>query len=326
MAEQILYNAGMFASNFEKAGRVYAKLSPVEKQMRDRNLYFLESYHYVGSGKYAQKMRKEGVKVFLDSGAFTAWSQKTTIDLGKYCDFCIKNKDIIRFPSVLDVIDFDNKDRATKGTYWNQNEMEQRFRAAGVSFDETGAGPLPAVHYGEPDEVVQYYASKYKYIAFGGLVPVVTPQMIHWLDRMFWRYIVDQDTGRPKVRVHGFGITSLPVMKRYPWYSVDSSTWLQWSANGMILLPQHEAQLNISNKSSARKVQGQHIDNLRPIQRDSLEKELLSIGSEPDRLRDLYYSRWAYNSWAFPYYINQHGFARRFFPEQLPIPNYAEAI
>lgn len=252
--------------------------------MRDSCENFLESYHYVHSQRYVDKMRRDGIKVFLDSGAFSAFSQGISVDLGAYCDYIHRNADIIEFPSVLDAIGDPD------GTWRNQEAMEAR-----------GTHPLPCFHYGEPDAVLEYYISKYDYITIGGMVPISTPQLKIWLDRIWDQYLTNDD-GTPKVKVHGFGLTSLPLMFRYPWYSVDSSTWVQWAANGMILIPGRAGQVDVSNKSSRRKQRGQHLDSVAPMQTDAIESEIRTFNGDPDRLRDLYYSRWAWNAWAFPYY------------------------
>lgn len=309
----VLFNAGVIAS-FDRTGGVYRKCSDDERAMRNANGFYLESYHYVHKEAYVRKIKAEGAKIFLDSGAFSAYTQGAKIDIGKYCDYCHKHQDFILFPSVLDVIDFKDKNASVKGTYWNQMEMERRFKLAGTKFDATGYGPLPVAHYGEPDEVVQFYADNYPYMALGGLVPISTPQMILWLDHIFERILCNPD-GTPRVRVHGFGITSLPVMQRYPWFSVDSSTWVQWASNGLVLHPTRGVQVNISAKSSSRKVKGQHIDNLVGMQRDVLEKEFTCLGVEPDRMREHYYTRWAWNTFAFPYYLSLKGFAPKFLRE-----------
>ena len=279
-----LFNAGIYTSNFDKLGTVYQRLTPEERVMRDSCANFLESYHYVDSQRYVDKMRRDGIKVFLDSGAFSAFSKGVTVDLGKYCDYIHRNADIIEFPSVLDHIG------SADGTWRNQEEMERR-----------GTTPLPCFHYGEPVEVLQYYISKYPYITIGGMVPISTPQLKIWLDRI-WADYLTHDDGTPKVKVHGFGLTSLPLMFRYPWYSVDSSTWVQWAANGMILIPGRAGQVDVSNKSSRRKQRGQHMDSVSPLETKAIEDEIRSFGGDPDRLRDLYYSRWAFNAWAFPKY------------------------
>lgn len=279
-----LFNAGIYTSNFDLQGTVYARLTEDERRMRHSVQNFLESFHYIKSPRYVEKIRRDGIKVFLDSGAFSAYSLGEVIDIGKYCDYCHENADIIEFPSVLDAIgDY-------KGTYWNQVEMERR-----------GVRPLPCFHYGEPTEVLDHYVANYEYITIGGMVPISTPQLKIWLDRIWADHLTHPD-GTPKLKVHGFGLTSLPLMFRYPWYSVDSSTWVQWAANGMILIPGKAGQVDVSNKSSRRKQRNQHLDSLPEVMTQAIENEIRAFGGDPDRLRDLYFSRWAWNAWAFPEY------------------------
>lgn len=282
-----LYQAGIYTSNFNLKGRVYAKLDDTEKWMRRSVQNYLESYHYIGKPSAIRKIRAEGIKVFLDSGAFSAFSLGATIDIGKYCDYIHENADIIDFPSVLDAIG------DAEGTLKNQEEMERR-----------GVSPLPCFHYGEPVEILDHYVKNYKYITIGGMVPISTPQLKIWLDRLWEEHLTNAD-GSPKTKVHGFGLTSLPLMMRYPWYSVDSSTWVQWAANGMILVPTRTGQLDVSSKSSRRKIPGQHLDSMSAIETAALEADIRSFHVDPDRLRDLYYSRWAWNAWAFPWYAKE---------------------
>lgn len=285
-----LYLAGIYTSNFDLSGRVYARLDDREKEMRRGVEHFLESYHYIHREKSVQRIRREGVKVFLDSGAFSAFSMGIEVDLPAYCDYIHRNADIIEhidgqpLASVLDAIgDAD-------GTWKNQYEMERR-----------GVRPLPCYHYGEPTEILDYYVANYPYITIGGMVPISTPQLKLWLDRLWKDHLTDEN-GFPRVKVHGFGLTSLPLMMRYPWFSVDSSTWVQWAANGMVLVPGQVGQVDVSNKSSRKKIRGQHMDSVSPLETAAIERSITTLGIDPERLRSLYYSRWAFNAFAFPYY------------------------
>jgi hypothetical protein len=282
-----LFNAGLFTSNFDKAGNVYAKLNDEEKEKRDSCENFLESYHYIHQPRIVKKIREEGKRVFLDSGAFSALTKGVQIDIQKYCDYCHENSDIIEYASVLDAIG------DPKQTWRNQSTMESR-----------GVSALPCYHYGEPTDVLDWYVERYPYVTIGGMVPISTKQLIIWLDRIFEEHLCESD-GTPRVKVHGFGLTSLDLMFRYPWYSVDSSTWVQWSAFGMILIPGHMGQLDVSNKSSRRKQANMHLDSVPLLMTQAIEQELREMKGDPDRLRDLYYSRWAWNCWAFPYYARQ---------------------
>lgn len=260
--------------------------------MRDANQHFLESYHYVHKDAAVKKMRRDGVKVFLDSGAYSASTQGVKIDIGRFCDYIHKNRDIIEMVSVLDDINFADPKGAAKNTYHNLMEMKRR----GVH------DVLPCYHQGEPVEALEYYIENFDYITLGGLVGSSTKGLMRWLDYLFDKYLTNSD-GTLKVKVHLFGVTSLPLMLRYNATSVDSSTWVQWAAMGMILLPYSGRQLNISSQSPFRKQKGQHLDSIRPVEREACEREIVECGADPQRLRDLYYARWAFNCWAFPKFL-----------------------
>ncbi len=44
------------------------------------------------------------VDVFLDSGAFTAWTKRVEIDIQKYIEFIKQNQDVLTVYANLDVI------------------------------------------------------------------------------------------------------------------------------------------------------------------------------------------------------------------------------
>lgn len=301
-----LFNAGTIASNFHRMGPIFAKLTTAEKEMRGYNNNFLESYHYIKNINAVKKIRNDGMRIFIDSGAFTAWSKKITIDLLEYIDFCHEYEDILEMISVLDVIDFNNPAHAAQMSVVNLHIMEDRGLKGKV---------LPTFHMGEPDEFIKYYAENYSYVSLGGMVGVSARQLMIWLDRIWSMYLTDTN-GVPKLKVHGFGITSLPAMTRYPWTSVDSSTWVQWAANGMILMPDKFAgQINVSSRSSFRKYRDQHITTFRPSEQRLLENEILRLNGDISRIATYYYSRWAWNYWAFPKYLELNPSKGYFIPE-----------
>lgn len=280
-----LYIAGIFTANFHKGGTGYAQLDAREQAAHESVDHNLESYHYVGKQAYVDRIRESGKKVFLDSGAFSAFTLGQVIDLPAYCDYIKANHDIIRMEdndlmaSVLDGIGDPQK------TWENQCAME-----------ELGVRPLPCFHYGEDERYLDYYVENYEYITIGGMVPISSPQLFHWLDRIWNDHLVD-GSGRPRVKVHGFGLTSVPLMERYPWFSVDSSSWVQIGAHGNLFMDGKT--LAFSSQSPNAKVAGQHIDTLPPVMREAIEKRLLDQGFDPARMRDNTYARWAYNAWGY---------------------------
>src|SRR5687768_4056852 len=90
-----LYLAGIYTGNFDLHGNVYSRLTDAEKQARLGVKYFLESYHYIHRQSFVRKIRRDGVKVFLDSGAFSAFTKGVDIDMRGYCRYIQENVDII---------------------------------------------------------------------------------------------------------------------------------------------------------------------------------------------------------------------------------------
>ena len=200
--------------------------------------------------------KQHPVELFIDSGAFSAFTQGVAINLDEYIAFIKQYKDIITVYANLDVIG------DAEGTLANQKRMEK-----------AGLNPLPCFHYGEPIEFLKYYLGKYKYIALGGMVPISTKDLGTWLDNLFANYICDKD-GKPRVQVHGFGLTSLKLMLRYPWYSVDSTSWVVTGRMGAIYVPKPWAKsldevwkVSLSNRSPNQTEAGKHLSSFSPNQR-----------------------------------------------------------
>ena len=143
-------------------------------------------------------------QAFLDSGAFTAFTQKKTININDYIRYIKDNKEKIEVYSVLDVIG------DAEGTKHNQAYMESQ-----------GTTPLPVYHVGSPFEDLLALCKKYDYIALGGLVP-------HAMNKEFLRKWLDYcfHYTRDKIKCHGFGLNAEWAWKRYPFYSVDATSWL----------------------------------------------------------------------------------------------------
>jgi hypothetical protein len=281
-----IFMAAVYSNSYMPGQNRYVKLSEHEQQLVKEIPHILESYHYVGKQNFVDNMRENEAQVFIDSGAFSAYTLGATIDLRGYCDYINRNRDIIRvedgivMASVLDGIGDPLQ------TWRNQLNME-----------ELGAKPLPCFHAGEDERYLKWYVQKYEYITLGGMVGSSTQQLMTWLDRIWDRYLVD-GSGRPKLKVHGFGITAVPLMERYPWWSCDSSSWIQSAAFGSIVSPKH-GPLAVSTKSPSRHDYGQHISTLSSVEQDYILRMLELQGFTYERLSTIYESRAAYNLWAF---------------------------
>ena len=281
-----IFMAAVYTNSYMKGQNRYLKLNDREKEITDGLPHILESYHYIGSQRIVDQMREDGAKVFLDSGAFSAFTLGVEIDLPTYCEYIKRNRDLWRVEdgammcSVLDGIGDPLK------TYQNQLAMEQ-----------LGAPPLPCFHFGEDERYLEHYVKNYEYITIGGMVGKPSAQLARWLDRIWERYMVDH-TGKPRLKVHAFGITAIPIMERYPWYSVDSSSWIQSAAFGSIITPEW-GPLSVSSKSPSRHDAGQHASTLTQVEQDFVFQTLEEQGFTYERLSTVYESRAAYNLWSF---------------------------
>jgi len=228
----------------------------------------LWTYYWLIKHNGKMKEKKNTVDLFLDSGAFSAKTQGVEINLEDYIAFIKEHEDVIEVYANLDVIG------DAKATYKNQRIMEH-----------AGLNPMPVFHYGADIKWLEKYLETHDYIALGGMVK--TPNLVPWLDNIWHNYLTDED-GLPKVKVHGFGLTSLSLMLRYPWYSVDSTSWVVTGRMGSIYVPfwrdgkwiydSSSWKISVSNKSPDLKDKGSHYQTLSPIQKKQIDQYLQEKG------------------------------------------------
>lgn len=165
-----------------------------------KNVLF--SYHYFKKKMlWLTDFRTEfGINFFIDSGAFSSATQGVSIDIKEYIDFLHRFKPELY--AVLDDI------KSPQKTWENQKIMEKE-----------GLVPMPCFHMGEPIKWLERYIEEYDYIALGGMV--MSQNIDGWLTKV-WNTIWSK---KPDLRVHGFGLTSQDMNTKFPFYSVDSSSY-----------------------------------------------------------------------------------------------------
>lgn len=201
---------------------------------------------------------KHGTKLFLDSGAFTAFTKGVTIDNNEFIDF-YKAWPAGTFDVVasVDVI-------GDAAASWANYEIIRK------SIPKV----LPTFHYGEPYEFLEKMASSASYIALGGVAQLGGGQkLLDWFDHVWGTYLVKKD-GTARVKVHGFAVTNIAAMTRYPWESVDSSSWIMTSSFGNVMLfNSSDKPIKVcfsSDSPNIGKHSGWHFDRLPPSQRDAV--------------------------------------------------------
>jgi len=199
------------------------------------------------------KLEEFDSSIFLDSGSFSL--RKYFVDpsychseaffsyIEAYATF-VKSRRVVLYANV-DVIG------DAELTWRNHMHLESRF----------GLAPIPVVHLGTSfDWIDRYLDHGCKYIGLGGLVLNRRGRMAtreekmfrySWLDHCFYK--ISKYEG---VKVHGFGLGTAPVINRYPWHSVDSTTWIIMSAMGQILVPPRSGGMFSLDKAAFQVVVG----------------------------------------------------------------------
>ena len=138
----------------------------------------------------------------------------------KYIRFIKKNRRHITFYINLDIIN------NAQGSYDSLKYLESK-----------GLSPLPVFHLGNDTKWLERYIKEgYDFICIGGITPNPWKAVKPALDKI-WSEILTDRTGMPIVKVHGLAATSYRLMTAYPWWSVDSSSWLKLAIYGNIAVP-----------------------------------------------------------------------------------------
>lgn len=158
--------------------------------------------------------------IFLDSGGYTARVKGTNIDINSYVEFAEKYGDRFHCIANLDVLDFN-------ASMINQKKLESTSYKHKV---------VPVYHYSEYADKnlrgrLEDFCKEYPYVALGGVAGTNTHQKYikGYLDYCF------KIGMKYKTKFHGFGMTSPFVLNRYPFYSVDSTSWMVGAKYGRVV-------------------------------------------------------------------------------------------
>lgn len=166
---------------------------------------------------YVDCSKKEGLPkdskaLIFDSGAFSIMTGRSKHNLDTYLKFLSWNKDKCLWYANLDVIGNPMQ------TLINQKEMER-----------CGFTPIPTFHLGSDLKYLKYYLLNYPLIGIGGIVARIKKQnrseLINLLDQCF--SLIPSTT-----KIHAWGCTTSEICLRYPFYSVDSSSWISGNKFG----------------------------------------------------------------------------------------------
>ena len=174
-------------------------------------------------------------KLFIDSGAYSAWSKNKYIDVDDYIKFINENTD--KFTLFASVDDIPGELRR-KPTLWEQRESPAKSWHNYLYMREQVKDKdklLPVFHIGEDFRHLQnmldatFDGEHIPYIGLGGTVGLACAVKEDWYKQCFK---IIQQSSNANVKVHAFGMTNLEILENYPFESADSTTWLMAAING----------------------------------------------------------------------------------------------
>lgn len=144
-----------------------------------------------------------GANVMADSGAFTARTQGIEVDPHDFARWVKAHEDIFQvYPNLDELHDVPQ-------SLANQKAIESH----GLRHP-----PCPVFHTGEPFRVLDWYCERYSYVMLGGMVGQHGAVM-DWIERCF------KIGAKHGTRFHGFGQTKMDALRRFPFFSCDSTSW-----------------------------------------------------------------------------------------------------
>jgi hypothetical protein len=178
---------------------------------------------------------QHAIDLMVDSGAYSVFKSKAVpINLDDYIVFCRRNERWIKKVVNLDRIPDKTLDPGSSARLSRDNWL--RMLDAGID-------AMPVFHNGEHFSwLEQMLKDGATYV---GVSPIKTNvvEARDFLDTAF--SMLCDGTGTPMVKVHCLGITKPEFIRSYPFYTVDSTTWVKAAGYASVYIPQEDdGQLN----------------------------------------------------------------------------------
>jgi len=193
-------------------------------------------YSYANDQKHIEAFiqAEERGPLLVDSGAFSVAHSGITVDIDKYIEYINAHPMIENFIE-LDLIPYpvlnNNTARESAEVSWKNylymiERVNEPFKI------------LPVFHFGEDLKYLrqilefEYKGQKIPFMCIGGRHGVSIKKQEKYFETVF-REI--QNSSNPNIKIHVLGMTVLSTLEKFPFYSADSTTHLQFAIYGAIM-------------------------------------------------------------------------------------------
>lgn len=244
----------------------------------DSGAHSLYKEHFVVGDKISSQARLNADYSYIKTKEFKKF-------LDNYIAHCHEFKDLYKFYVTLDII----------------NNPEESWRIMEY-IESCGLLPMPVFHNGEDIHWLERMVEKYPYIGISGLGQDIVKAKFKPFGDACFKVICDKH-GKPKCKVHGFAMGAPEIIKMYPWYSADQSTWTYMARVGSLLVPKpiingtelvdydYLNMYKVIPVTRRRDVEPHYIDNLSETARFYVQHYLDINKISVDAIKDSYHWR-----------------------------------
>lgn len=211
--------------------------------------------------KYLVDNNFEG-KLFIDSGAYTAYTRNAVLDVDEYISYLNGLDEHLTIFAQVDKI---------PGQHGQEKTLKDITEAPQLSWQnylymrDKVKSPdklLPIFHrrenwsYLEQMLETTFDGKHIPYIGIAATTDSSTKEKEEWFHKVFQ---VIRNSSNPNVKTHAFGMTSLKLLESFPFTSADSTSWIMTGANGSIMTP--FGVIYVSDKDTSSPM---HVKNINP--------------------------------------------------------------
>jgi len=242
-------------------------------------------------------------KLFIDSGAYTAYTRNAVLDVDEYINYVNGIDEHLTIFAQVDKI---------PGQHGKPKTIQEITEAPQLSWEnylymrDRVNSPdklLPIFHRRENWQYLEqmlettFDGKHIPYIGIAATTDSTTQEKEKWFHKVFE---IIRKSSNPNVKTHAFGMTSLKLLESFPFTSADSTSWIMTGANGSIMTPFGVVYVS-DNKTNLPN----HIKHLNPealkhfmsyLQEMDIDLDLISVTYKERMLANLkYLKRWADN-------------------------------
>lgn len=251
-----------------------------EQYLMDNNLCRLQSQLNDRTSIARWIAKQPHGKLFVDSGAYTAYTKNTLLDVDEYIDYVNSIDAELTLYAQVDKI---------PGMYGQSKTLQDITEAPAISWENylymrnkviSPDKLLPIFHrrenwsYLEQMLEATFEGKHIPYIGIAATTDSTVKEKEEWFYKVFQ---IIKKSSNPNVKTHAFGMTSLHLLEKFPFTSADSTSWIMTGANGGVMSPFGVIKIseNFSNDPSC-------LLNHSPQALDNFKKYLVSIGMSDD--------------------------------------------